>query len=178
MMPGTPVAIAAGSNLDDRMVHLRAGIRALADVVCIKAISDVVESPSEGDPDQPDYLNLVVRARTEMAPRALLRELLAIERAQGRVRREGSGEARTLDLDLILHGETVLHEAGLQLPHPRWQQRAFVARPLLQVFPDGSDPVTGGALAECLTEKARTDPLRRVGRLELPRSVGCTEANA
>lgn len=171
MIAGVPVAIAAGSNLGDRMAHLRAGVRALAEVVRLEAISDVVESPSEQDPGQSDYLNLVVRARTDMDPGMLLRELLAIERAHGRVRREGSGEARTLDLDLILHSDSLRNEPGLQVPHPRWSQRAFVARPLLQVFPDASDPETGRLLSECLTERARTGPLRRKGRIELPDSA-------
>lgn len=171
------VVVAAGSNLGDRLAHLEAGVAGLARVVEIERISDVVESPAEGGSDQADYLNLVVLGRTALPPRVLLDALLEIERCHGRVRARGGGEPRTLDLDLILHGNRVVREPGLVIPHPRWHRRAFVARPLLDVFPRGKDPETGRPLAERMTTEAREGELRSVGRIDLPRPEPKTAAS-
>lgn len=91
----------------------------------------------------PDYLNAVVAVQTEMAPLTLLHALQAIEDAHGR-ERPYRNAPRTLDLDLLRHGDIVLQTPELSLPHPRLQQRAFVLRPLLEVAPGLAE------LAACL----------------------------
>ena len=73
---------------------------------------------------------------TELGARELLDALLAIERAHGRERTGERWGPRTLDLDLLLHGASTLHEAGLTLPHPHLHQRAFVLLPLADLAPD------------------------------------------
>ena len=75
-------------------------------------------------------------------PRELLQELLALEARHGRVRSERNGP-RTLDLDLLLLGALVLHEPGLEVPHPRMHERAFVLLPLERVSPDAVIPGRG-----------------------------------
>ena len=95
------------------------------------------------DAQGPDYLNAVVAVQTEMAPLTLLHALQAIEDAHGR-ERPYRNAPRTLDLDLLRHGDTVLQTPELSLPHPRLQQRAFVLRPLLEVAPGLAE------LAACL----------------------------
>lgn len=84
--------------------------------------------------EQPDYINAVIELETTLSPRALLEALLTIERAGGRTR-TGHRAPRTMDLDLLLHGDTVIDAPDLTLPHPRMHERAFVLRPLAEIAP-------------------------------------------
>ena len=84
---------------------------------------------------QPDYLNAVVVGRTTLTARELLEMLLAIEQFHSRERRTPKA-ARTLDLDLILYGDDVIDEPGLQVPHPRFLEREFVMGPLREIAPE------------------------------------------
>jgi 2-amino-4-hydroxy-6-hydroxymethyldihydropteridine diphosphokinase len=134
-------AIAFGSNLGDRAGHVRAALELIAAVpgVRLAAVSRVRESAPEGGPPQGPYLNGVVLVQTGLPPRELLDALLRIERDGGRVRRERSGP-RTIDLDLVFHGDSVADERDLTLPHPRAHERAFVLEPLAEVAPDWTHP--------------------------------------
>lgn len=106
-------------------------------------VSTFIESePVDVTEPQPPYLNGVVVGDTSLTPRELLNELMAIEREQGRTR-VGIRAARTLDLDLILYGDAVIHEPDLEVPHPRFRTRAFVVDPLREIAPELIDPVTG-----------------------------------
>ena len=89
-----------------------------------------------------------------LAPRALLDELLAIERDFGR-QRPYAGAPRTLDLDLILYGDDVVDEPGLQVPHPRFRDRFFVLGPLAEIAPAMIDPVSGLRVGELLRDLLR-----------------------
>jgi 2-amino-4-hydroxy-6-hydroxymethyldihydropteridine diphosphokinase len=101
-----------------------------------------------GEP-QPPYLNAAAVGVTTLTPRPLLDALLAIERERGRERRSPKA-ARTLDLDLILYGDSVIEEAGLQVPHPRFRERRFVLEPLAEIAPDLVDPASGLTMAALL----------------------------
>lgn len=107
-------------------------------------LSGIIESEPQGEglSDQPLYLNAVAVGEASLAARPLLDVLQTIERDLGRVRTT-PGAARTLDLDLVLLGDTVLSEPGLELPHPRFRERFFVLGPLAEIAPDLVDPVTG-----------------------------------
>lgn len=105
---------------------------------------------------QPDYINAVCALRTRLTPSALLAALHDCERAQGRVRGVGAAnQARTLDLDLLLYGDTALagEPGGVpQLPHPRLHERAFVLYPLAEIAPALEIPGRGAVghwLAAC-----------------------------
>jgi len=89
----------------------------------------------------PDYLNAVVALHTELLPLPLLHALQAVEAAHGR-ERPYPNAPRTLDLDLLMHGNGVIQTAELTLPHPRLRQRAFVLLPLLELAP-GLDGLKG-----------------------------------
>ncbi len=93
---------------------------------------------------------------TALDARSLLDELLAIERDFGR-ERPYPGAARTLDLDLILLGDDIIDEPGLQVPHPRFRTRFFVLGPLAEIAPDLRDPVTGGRVADLLKRLLRDE---------------------
>ena len=132
--------LALGSNLADRRRLLADALAALArhPQNRLTGIAPVYETQAvrlPGQEEQPDYLNLVVRLETSLLPHALLDLCLVIEHDLGRVRRERWGP-RTVDLDVLLHGDTILDDARLTLPHPRMKERAFVLVPLADLAPD------------------------------------------
>lgn len=133
----TTAYIALGSNLGDRAAYLRGALSALArdGAVRVEAESAVYETAPVGGPAQGDYLNLVVRVATALRAEALLERCLSVEAEHGRERRERWG-ARTLDLDLLVHGDGPLATERLTLPHPRMAERAFVLVPLAELAPE------------------------------------------
>jgi len=140
--------VSIGTNLGDRDAHLALALRRLAELpdTELVAVSPVFETDPVGPPPQGPFLNAVARLRTRLAPRALLEALLAIEQEAGRVRGERNA-ARTLDLDLLLHGDRVLEEPGLILPHPRLAERPFVLEPLAALAPALVHPTLGEPIA-------------------------------
>jgi 2-amino-4-hydroxy-6-hydroxymethyldihydropteridine diphosphokinase len=143
--------VALGSNLGDRARSIDAACEAICRLpgTCVVARSALHETDPVGGPPQGAFLNAAAEVETRLTPRELLSGLLEIERALGRVRREANGP-RTIDLDLILYGDAVLSEPGLELPHPRFRGRGFVLEPLAEVAPATRDPVTGRTIAELL----------------------------
>lgn len=153
-----------GSNLGDRVGHLRRGRAALAELLSDLRCSRVYETDPVGREHQPDFLNLCCVGRTEIGPRALLEALQAAERRAGR--RDGGGDGpRPLDLDLLLYADCRIREPGLEVPHPRMAERAFVLVPLAELVARREVPGTGstvGALAGAVGREG----VRAVGRLE------------
>ena len=137
--------VALGSNLGDREARLAEAIAALRATpgIAALAVSRLYETEPVGPPGQGPYQNAVAGFETELAPRALLERLLAVEAAAGRRRSATRNEARVLDLDLLLHGETRLAEPDLVVPHPRLHERAFVLEPLAELAPGLVHPVLG-----------------------------------
>lgn len=152
------VAIAIGSNLGDRRRAIGFAAERLGEFVTNLHLSDIIETEPEGEGfgDQPLYLNAVVTGETVLDARPLLDAILAIERAFGR-ERPFHGAPRTLDLDLILLGDKVVHEAGLDVPHPRFRERFFVLGPLATLAPDLIDPVSGLRVGELLRKLLRDE---------------------
>jgi 2-amino-4-hydroxy-6-hydroxymethyldihydropteridine diphosphokinase len=140
--------VGLGANLGEPGRAVAAAVRAIAALpgTRLVAVSSLYRS-APVDADGPDFLNAVAEIRTALAPHALLRELQAIERGQGR-ERPFRNAPRTLDLDLLLYDELVLHGAELELPHPRMHERAFVLRPLAEL--DASLRIPGRAPLDAL----------------------------
>ena len=141
-----PAYVAIGSNLRDPVQQVAAGIEALAMLpnTRLAAVSPLYRSAPVGYAEQPDFVNAVARIETALAPRELLDALLGIEREFGRVREMKNGP-RTLDLDIVLYGDTQVNEPGLVIPHPRMHERAFVVVPLADIDPDQLVPGHGRA---------------------------------
>ncbi len=154
-------AIALGSNLGDRAVHLERAVAALRKLPRsrVLAVSSWFETDPVGGPaGQGRYLNAAVLLGTMLEPRELLERLLVIEAGAGRVRVPGvQAGPRTLDLDLIVHGDRVVAEPGLEVPHPRALERAFVLEPLAQIAPDLVFPRSGLTVSQAL-ERLRAQP--------------------
>lgn len=145
-MSAVRAVIALGSNLDGPQARVR---RAFDDLAALPgtrllARSALYRSAPVGYLEQPAFVNACALVETSLRPRELLEALLAIERRHGRVRDIPNGP-RTLDLDIVLYGDLVMHEHGLTLPHPRTHERAFVLVPLLDVWPDAIIPGLGAA---------------------------------
>jgi 2-amino-4-hydroxy-6-hydroxymethyldihydropteridine diphosphokinase len=134
--------IGLGANLGDREENLRAAVGRLAELGPLR-VSSFRETDPVGLTDQPRFVNAVAELETDLGASALLGRLLEIERELGRDRsREERWGARTIDLDLLLHGDDVIDEPGLTVPHPRLAERRFVLEPLHElapglVLPDG-----------------------------------------
>jgi 2-amino-4-hydroxy-6-hydroxymethyldihydropteridine diphosphokinase len=134
----TRAYVGVGANLGDREGTIRAALAALdaRPDVAVAAVSTLRETDPVGYVDQPRFLNGAVALETGLGPRELLDALLEIERELGRVRGEGPRFGpRPIDLDLLLHGDLVLDEPGLVVPHPRLHERLFALEPLAELDP-------------------------------------------
>lgn len=138
--------VALGSNLDDPRAQVRRGFAALDALPSTRVLarSSLYFSAPVGYLDQPDFVNAVVKIETELTPQALLHSLLDIEHQYGR-ERTFQNAPRTLDLDVLLYDDVVMHEHGLTIPHPQMHKRAFVLQPLIEIQPDCIIPNVGSA---------------------------------
>ncbi len=153
--------IGFGSNLDNPADQVSRAIAELAELpeTDFDSHSSLYQSRPMGGLDQPDYVNAVARVNTMLSPEKLLTELQAVETAHGRVRDEHWG-ARTLDLDLLLYGSTIIDTPDLKVPHPGMHERAFVLYPLYEIAPDLEIPGRG-AISDLMKDYS-ADLLKRI----------------
>ena len=128
----TVAYVGLGSNLGDR----EATIRRAAELIGARRLSTIRETEPWGYADQPPFLNAVAEVETDLGPHAFLEHLLAVERDLGRERTGPRYGPRTIDLDLLVHGDASVSEPGLTVPHPRLGERLFVLEPLAELAPD------------------------------------------
>ncbi|KAF1722032.1 2-amino-4-hydroxy-6-hydroxymethyldihydropteridine diphosphokinase [Pseudoxanthomonas wuyuanensis] len=141
-------AIGLGANLGDAALTVQRAAQSLGLLPRTRLLrcSRLYRTPAWGMQAQPDFVNAVALIDTGLDARALLDALLATEREFGRDRSvERRWGPRTLDLDLLLYGEAMIDEPGLQVPHPHLAQRAFALVPLLEIAPDAAIPGVGAA---------------------------------
>lgn len=148
------VYLGLGGNQGDRLQNLRRAVNLLQEIpgVEIEALSPVYETEPQGYREQPEFLNMVVRIRTTLAPLALLRETAQIEEKLARRRTIKDGP-RTIDVDLLLYEGVEMNSQTLTLPHPRMRERAFVLTPLGDIWaeeipaPTGSKSLVGQGIS-------------------------------
>lgn len=132
----TAATLGFGGNLGDPVAAFAAALARLRAhaAVELKATSSVWRTAPWGKLDQPEFRNMAVLIETSLSAEDLLALCLAIERESGRERRERWGP-RTLDIDILTYGGEAIDRPGLQVPHPRIAERAFVLAPLAEIAP-------------------------------------------
>lgn len=147
-----PVALALGSNIGNGAETFLLACNLLQEngFVIEKRSGNIVTKPVDCPAGTPDFINSALIGRFAGTPQELLQITRSIEVALGRPADHGFHESRTIDLDIIIFGDTILDVVDLQLPHPRAQQRCFVLEPLAQIAPDWIFPDTGQSVAGAL----------------------------
>lgn len=140
--------IALGANIGNPKEQMDIAIALLRQSLEVTAVSSYFTTAPVGGPEQPDYLNAVCIAESELPAAELLALLHGIEKTLGRERIEHWGP-RTIDLDLIQYGSILSYAEELMLPHPRAHERRFVLEPWAQVEPDAL-LLTHGKISELL----------------------------
>jgi len=135
------VYLSLGSNMGDRKANLQVAIdhlRALGDV---KSASSFYETEPVEVSGQPWFVNCAVGLETELMPRQFLTAILGIERKMGRQRSKAKLKApRTIDIDILLFGNSIVEAASLAIPHPAMHERRFVLVPLAEIAPEVRHP--------------------------------------
>lgn len=139
-----PAYVGVGSNLGDSAARVRAAFAALGGIAGTRLVSTsrLYRTRPFGPVEQGDFINAVAGLLTRLEAPALLDELRAIEKAAGRVREVRWGP-RTLDLDLLVHGDQRINTPDLTVPHPGIAERVFVLAPLHDVAPTLDVPGVG-----------------------------------
>ena len=153
--------IGMGSNVGDRHAHCaeaQTRLGRLPETEVLRVSPFVETEAAEGVAGGP-FLNGVAELGTALSPLDLLRALQAIEDALGRPPDHAPGTARTIDLDILLYGDRIVREVGLNIPHPRLAQRRFVLEPLVVLAPNILHPVLNLSAADMLRRlEAETPP--------------------
>jgi 2-amino-4-hydroxy-6-hydroxymethyldihydropteridine diphosphokinase len=145
------VYIALGTNLGDRLTILHTAISSLLPEINVLAESHVYETPPWGYEDQPTFLNMVIKAETNLEPEPLLTYLKQLEVELGREQNFRWGP-RLIDLDILFYDDLVINTPPLIIPHPRLYERAFVLVPLVDVAPELIHPVLQRSVSQLLGE--------------------------
>ncbi len=157
------VYLSLGSNLGDRTAHLKTAIdhlRAFGEVV---AVSSFYETEPVEFVAQPWFLNCVVKLDTEKMPKQLLAGILHLEHEMGRQRKQKKGP-RTIDLDILLFGNSIIQSPGLNVPHPAMHERRFVLEPLAEIAPELRHPVLKKTIRELREELPKGQIVKKVGK--------------
>jgi 2-amino-4-hydroxy-6-hydroxymethyldihydropteridine diphosphokinase len=144
------VYLGLGSNMGDREAMLKSALDELeAPGLRLLRVSRLYETEPIGLREQPWFLNLVAEFETELFPKQLLHRIQKVEMRLGRKRAVENGP-RTIDIDILLYGDSVVKTEELEIPHPRYRERRFTLAPLAELNPGLRDPATGETMAEML----------------------------
>ena len=134
------VYLSVGSNLGDRAAHLKGAIKRMDTLGKIMAVSSFYETEPVELTAQPWFLNCAVELDTEKMPKQLLTSIFDIEEEMGRRRVQKKGP-RTVDIDILLFGNSIIKAKGLTIPHPAMHDRRFVLEPLAEIAPEIRHPI-------------------------------------
>jgi len=141
------VYLSLGSNIGDRQRQISIAIARLGELGKITATSSLFETEPMEITQQPWFLNCAVALETELMPKQLMKAILGIEKEMGRKRTQPKGP-RSIDIDILLFGNSVVDTAGLTIPHPAMHERRFVLAPLAEIAPGVRHPVLKKTVAE------------------------------
>ncbi|HUB33088.1 MAG TPA: 2-amino-4-hydroxy-6-hydroxymethyldihydropteridine diphosphokinase [Bryobacteraceae bacterium] len=144
------VYLSLGSNVGDREANLQTALRAMPPAgIHVLRVSPIYETEPVEYASQRWFLNLVAETETDLLPLLLLARTSRIERELGRIRAVPKGP-RTIDIDILLYENAVVHAPTLEIPHPRMAERRFVLAPLADLVPDLRHPVTHKSIRSLL----------------------------
>lgn len=148
------VYLSLGSNLGDRRANLEAAVERLRALGTVRVVSSFYETDPVEFTAQPKFLNIALALETEKMPRQLLAATQAIEQALGRKRASSETAAdrpkgpRTIDIDIVLFGKSLVRLPLLTVPHPAMHERRFVLEPLAEIAPEVRHPVLKRTMRE------------------------------
>src|SRR5438874_3631276 len=134
------VYLSLGSNIGDREANLHTAISKLGEIGIVVAVSPFYETEPVELTAQPWFLNCAVKFETEKMPRQLISGILNLEQSMGRQRKQQKGP-RTIDIDILLFGSSIIEIPSLTVPHPSLHQRRFVLEPMAEIAGDARHPV-------------------------------------
>ena len=153
------IFLGLGSNLGDREENLRRAIELLAREIEVTKRSSVYETAPLYLKEQPEFLNMVLGAKTELAARKIFKKIKHIEKDMGRTHSERFGP-RLIDIDLLFYGTETIKEPDLQVPHQELSERAFVLVPFCEIAPKFLHPVLGVTISELLSRVSGREDVR------------------
>ena len=155
------VYLSLGSNVGDRAANLKTAIERLGKLGKVMSVSSFYETEPVEFAAQPWFLNCVVELDTEKMPKQLLVAILEIEKEMGRRRVLKKGP-RTLDIDILLFGNSIVKMTGLTIPHPAMHERRFVLEPLAEIAPEARHPVLNRTVRELRDKLPTGQEVKRV----------------
>lgn len=158
-----PVYLSLGSNVGDRAANLNAAVARLGAFGEVAGVSSFYETEPVEFAAQPWFLNCAVKLDTEKMPKQLLAGILGIEQEMGRRRVQKNGP-RTIDIDILLFGSSVIETQGLIVPHPAMHQRRFVLEPLAEIAPEARHPVFKCSIRELRDALPQGQAVRKLGK--------------
>ena len=155
------VYLSLGSNVGDRAGNLSTAIERLGALGEVVAVSSFYETEPVEFTAQPWFLNCALKLDTEKMPRQLLAGILEVERQIGRRRTQKKGP-RTIDIDIVLFGSSIIDTKGLTVPHPAMHERRFVLEPLAEIAPEVRHPIFKRTIRELRDALPPGQAVRRV----------------
>ncbi len=157
------VYISLGSNQGDRLKHLQDAVDVIYKRVGkVHMIAKVYNTPALGF-EGPDFLNTCIIVKTDYSVETVLEDLQRIETEMGRVRTENAAyESRSIDLDILLYNDAIIHTPTLMVPHPQMANRRFVLQPLHDIALKEKHPTLHKTIAELLEiceDKSTIEPI-------------------
>ena len=160
------VYLSLGSNLGDRDANLRTAIEMLAGFGKVSAVSSFYETEPVEVTAQPWFLNCAVKFDTEKMPRQLISAILSLEQNMGRQRKQQKGP-RTIDIDILLFGSSVIEIPSLTIPHPHLHERRFVLEPMSEIAAEVRHPIFKRSIRELRDALAPGQTVRKLSPAQL-----------
>ena len=158
------VYLSLGSNVGTREKHLRDAITRLDTAGHVVSISSFYETEPVEFTDQPWFLNCAVALETTRTPEQLIAAMLRIETEIGRTRTRTKKGPRTIDIDILLFGSTIINSEELTIPHPAMHQRRFVLEPLSEIASEVQHPVLHRTVRELLDALPAGQAVRKIAK--------------